>query len=79
MEYTISIHPILGRGGVYAIVYAVYSIGVGLWLRREQGYLSAQASTDRKAGRLSLPFYSIEFFDCISSSWWKLYNLGSSH
>ena len=41
----------------------MYSIEVALWLRREQGYLSAQDSTDRKAGRFSLPFYSIEFFD----------------
>ena len=49
----------LGRGGVYAITYAMYSMKVILWLRREQGYLSFQASTDRKAGRLSLPFYSI--------------------
>ena len=48
----------LGRGGVYAM----YSMKVTLWLRREQGYLSALASIDRKAGRLSLPFYSIEFF-----------------
>ena len=39
-----------------------YYIRQVLWLRREHGYLSAQASTDRKAGRLSLPFYSIEFF-----------------
>ena len=52
----------LGRGGVYAIIYTMYSMKVTLWLRREQGYSSAQASTDRKAGRLSLPFYSIEFF-----------------
>ena len=32
----------LCRGGVYAM----YSIEVALWLRREQGYLSAQASTE---------------------------------
>ena len=49
----------LGRWGVYAM----YSMEVVLWLRREQVYSSAQASTDRKAGRLSLLFYSIEFFD----------------
>ena len=55
----------LGRGGVYAIIYAMYSMKVSLWFRREQGCLSAQARTDRKAGRLPLPFYSIEFFDCI--------------
>ena len=56
----------LGLGGVYAIIYAMYSMKVTLWLRREQGYLSSKVSTDRKAGRLSLPFYSIEFFgyDC---------------
>ena len=36
----------LGRGGVYAILYAMYSMKVTLWLRREQGYLSAQASIE---------------------------------
>ena len=46
----------LDRGGVHAM----YSIEVALWLRLEQGYSSAQASTDRKTGKLSLPFYSIE-------------------
>ena len=40
----------LGRGGVYAM----YSVQVTLWLRREQGYVPAQASTDKKAGRFSL-------------------------
>ena len=39
---------------------------VTLRLRREQGYLSAQASTKRKVCRLSLPFYSIEFFSLIT-------------
>ena len=48
----------LGRSGVYA----TYSIGSDIWFRREQGYLSAQASTDRKPGRLSLPFYSMQLF-----------------
>ena len=48
----------LGQGGVYAM----YSMKDTIWLRRGHGYLSAQASTDRKGGRLSLPFYSIEFF-----------------
>ena len=57
----------VGSRGINVIVYAMYSMKVTLWLRREQGYLSAQASTDRKAGRLSLPFYSIEFFDGNSS------------
>ena len=61
----------LGRGEVYAM----YSMNVTLWLRQEQGYLSAQASTDRKAGRLSLPFYSIEFFGCVSSGAFSYYRL----
>ena len=52
----------LGQVVVYAILYAMYSMKVTLWLRREVSYLSAQASTDRKTGRLSFPFYSIEFF-----------------
>ena len=52
----------LDRGGVYAIIYVMYSMKVTLSLQREQGYLSAQNSTDWKAGRLSLPFYCIEFF-----------------
>ena len=52
----------VGSRGVYAILYAMYSMKVTPWLRREQGYSSAQASTDRKAGSFLLPFYSIELF-----------------
>ena len=55
----------VGSRGSIRYLYAMYSMEVNLRLRREQGYLSAQASTDRKAGRLSLPFYSIEFFESI--------------
>ena len=43
-------------------IYVMYSTKVTLWLRREHGCLSTQASTDRKAGRFLLPFYSIKFF-----------------
>ena len=52
----------VGSRGVYAILYAMYSTKDTIWLRQDQGYLSAHASTDRKAGRFSLLFYSIEFF-----------------
>ena len=52
----------VGSRGSIRYLYAMYSMKVNLLLRREQGYLSAQASTDRKAGRLSFPFYSFEFF-----------------
>ena len=51
-----------GSRGSIRYLYAIYSMKANLWLRREQGYSSAQVSTDRKVGRLSLPFYSIEFF-----------------
>ena len=53
----------------------MYSTKGTIWLRQKQGYLSAQASTDRKAGRLSLPFYSIEFFGCVSSGAFSYYRL----
>ena len=43
----------VGSRGRIRYLYAMYSIKVSLWLRRELGYLSAQASTDSKAGRLS--------------------------
>ena len=48
--------------GDYTLFIRYVLMKVNLWLRREQGYLSVHASRDRKAGRLSLPFYSIEFF-----------------
>ena len=52
----------VGSRGSIRILHAIYSMKVTLWLRREQGYLSAQASTDRKVGGLSLSFFSLEFF-----------------
>ena len=59
----------LGRGGIYAM----YSTKGTIWLRQKQGYLSAQASTDRKAGRFSLPFYSIEFFGTNTKIIWFVF------
>ena len=50
-----------GEGSI-CYLYAMYLMKVNLLLRQEQGYFFAQASTDRKAGRLSLPFYSVEYF-----------------
>jgi len=56
-----------GPWGSIRYLYAMYSMKVTRWLRREQDYSSAQASTDSKAGRMSLSYYSIEFFGVFPS------------